>query len=200
MHLQRLAVLACLGVAAACATTWDVDRFEAADANLAARRSFVWQGSEVATPTAVSPGMEQEIAAQVRQAVVTEFTAKGYVEVSDAGAADMFVSCQVAGSQRFETAKDRRIGAPSPTQVLTPGNAPLPPASLPPREVSIREGAVIVFVEDPASGRLIWRGRLVAEEMRVSSEKAGIHLAAEMARHIAKEFPARAAVRPGQSP
>lgn len=199
MHLQRLAVLACLGMVAACATTWDVDRFEAADANLAARRSFVWQGSEVATPTAVSPGMEREIAAEVRQAVVTEFTAKGYVEVSDAGAADMLVSCQVAGSQRFETAKDRRIGAPSPTQVLTPGNAPLPPASLPPREVSIREGSVVVFVEDPASGRLIWRG-LVAEEMRVSSEKAGIHLAAEMARHIAKEFPARAAVRPGQSP
>ncbi len=192
MHLKRLAILACLAVVAACATTWDVDRFEAADASLAARRSFAWQASEVATPTVVSPDMEREIASQVRQAVVAEFTAKGYVEVADARAADMLVSCKVAGSQRFETLKDRRIGAPSPTQVLTPGNAPLPPASLPPREVSIREGSVIVFVADPASGRLIWRG-LVAEEMRVSSEKAGIHLAAEMARHIAKEFPARAA-------
>lgn len=199
MYLQRLAVLACLGVVTACATTWDVDRFEADEANLAARRSFAWQGSEVATPIAVSPGMEEEIAAQVRQAVVTELAAKGYVEVADAAAADMLVSCKVAGSQRFETSKERRIGAPSPTQVLTPGNAPLPPASLPPREMSIREGSVIVFVADPASGRLIWRG-LIAEETRVSSEKAGIHLAAEMARHIAKEFPARAGVRPGQAP
>ena len=199
MHLQRLAVLACLGIVAACATTWDVDRFEAADANLAARRSFAWQGSEVATPTVVAPDLQREFAAQIRQAVITEFTAKGYVEVTDAAAADMLVSCQVAGSERFETSKDQRIGAPSPTQVLTPGNAPLPPASLPPREVSVREGSVIVFVEDPASGRLIWRG-LVGEEMRVSSDKAGVHLVAEMARHIAKEFPARAASKPGQSP
>lgn len=199
MHLQRLAVLACLGVVAACATTWDVDRFEAADANLAARRSFAWHGSEVATPTTDAPDVEREIAVQVRQAVVTEFTAKGYVEVADAATADMLVSCQVAGSQRFETSKDQRIGAPSPSQVLTPGNAPLPPASLPPREVSVREGSVIVFVADPASGRLIWRG-LVGEEMRVSSDKAGVHHIAEIARHIAKEFPARAASRPGQLP
>jgi hypothetical protein len=199
MHVQRLAVLACLGVVAACATTWDVDRFEADDANLAARRSFAWQGTEVSTPTVVSPGMERDIAAQVRQAVVTELAAKGYAEVTDAADADMLVSCQVAGNQRFETSKDRRIGAPSPTQVLTPGNAPLPPASLPPREVSIREGSVIVFVAEPASGRLIWRG-LVAEETRVSSDEAGIRLVAEMARHIAREFPARAAPRPGQRP
>jgi hypothetical protein len=199
MHVQRLAVLACLGLVAACATTWDVDRFEADDAKLAARRSFAWQGTEVSTPTVVLPGMERDIAAQVRQAVVTEFAAKGYAEVADAATADMLVSCQVAGSQRFETSKDRRIGAPSPTQVLTPGNAPLPPASLPPREVSIREGSVIVFVAEPASGRLIWRG-LVAEETRVSSDEAGIRLVAEMARQIAREFPARAAPRSGQPP
>lgn len=192
MYLQRWAILGCLGVLAACATAWEVDRFEAADANLAAKRSFAWQGGEVGTPTTTSPEAEQDIAAQLRQAIVTELAGKGYVEVTDPAAADMLVSCQVTGSQRFETEKDRRIGAPSPTQVLTPGNAPLPPASVPPREVSIREGSVIMFVEDPATGRLIWRG-LVSDESRVYSARSGIHLAAEMARHIARQFPARTA-------
>jgi hypothetical protein len=192
MNLQRWTIVACLSIVAACATTWEVDRFEAADADVAGRRTFAWKGGEVGTPTGVSSGVAQETEIHVRQAIVTELVQKGYVEVSDPASADMVVTCQITGSQRFETAKDQRVGAPSPTQVLTPGNAPLPPASLPPREVSIREGSVIVFVEDPVSGRLIWRG-LVTGEARVSSRTSRVHLVADMAREIAREFPVRRA-------
>ena len=191
MNVQRWWVLGCLGVLAACATTWDVDRYEAADADVAGKRSFAWKGGEVSTPTGVSAQAEQDAAAHVRQAIVGELTRKGYVEVADAAAADMLVSCQITGSQRFETRRDQRVGTPSPNEVLTPGNAPLPPASLPPREVSIREGSVIMFVEDPASGRLIWRG-LISEETRASSSReATLHLITDMARQIAGEFPDR---------
>lgn len=190
MGLQRWAVLGLLAVAAGCATPWEVDRFEAAGADLAGERSFAWKGGEVATPTGVSAGVARDADAHVRQAIVAELTAKGYVEVADASAADLFVSCQVAGSQRYETAKDQRIGAPSPNQVLTPGSVPLPPASMPPREMSIREGTVIMFVEDAATGRLVWRG-LISDESRVSSAESALNLAADMARQIAREFPVR---------
>jgi hypothetical protein len=192
MNLRAWAILGCLGILAGCATTWDVDRFEAADADLAGRRSFAWKGGEVGTPTGVSSGIARETDVHVRQAIVTELVRKGYVEVPDAKAADMLVSYQITGSQRFETEKDQRIGAPSPNEVLTPGNAPLPPASLPPREVSIREGSVIMFVEDSASGQLVWRG-LITTETRVSSRESALHLAADMARRIAQDFPNRRA-------
>jgi hypothetical protein len=69
---------------------------------------------------------------------------------------------------------------------------PLPPASDLPRETTVREGTVVVFVEDPASGRIIWRG-LVTSESRVTSREAGIRMVVEMARQIAREFPQRRA-------
>jgi len=49
-----------------------------------------------------------------------------------------------------------------------------------------------VFVEDPASGRLIWRGRIQAE-VRVDSPEAGVRMLEEMTRRIMEEFPARRA-------
>jgi hypothetical protein len=190
MNLHRWLGAALLVMAAGCATTRNVDSFEAADANVAARRTFAWMGGECCTPAAPSAAFESGVAEHVRQAVVEELTRKGYVEVSDPAAADMRVSYQVAGTQRFVAAEDQRIGAPSPNEVLTPGNAPLPPASLPPREMRVREGSVILFFEDPASGRLIWRG-LATEETRVSSTEGAIHQTTEMARQIAQEFPTR---------
>jgi hypothetical protein len=102
----------------------------------------------------------------------------------------MHVSYQVAGTQRFVAAEDQRVGAPSPNEVLTPGNAPLPPASMPPSEMRVREGSVILFVEDPASGRLIWRG-LISDETRVSTPEGAVRQMTELARQVAREFPAR---------
>jgi hypothetical protein len=52
--------------------------------------------------------------------------------------------------------------------------------------------AVVVFAEDPASGRLAWRG-LANLETRTSSTEALVRNVVDMARHVTQQFPARAA-------
>jgi len=192
MSLHRWLVATLLLMAVGCAATRQVDSFEAADADVAGKRTFAWMGGECCMPASPSAAIESGVAEHIREVVVGELSKKGYVEVTDPAAADMHVSYQVAGTQRFVAAEDQRVGAPSPNEVLTPGNAPLPPASMPPREMRVREGSVILFVEDPASGRLIWRG-LVSDETRVSTAEGAVHQMTELARLVAQEFPARRA-------
>ncbi len=86
---------------------------------------------------------------------------------------------------------ERRIGAPSATTVLSPSEMQPPPASSVPREMRVREGSVLVFIDDRASGRLIWRG-MVTAETRSGSTEQGVRLLTQMAHEIAKEVPARA--------
>lgn len=179
-----------LALVAGCASTWTVDRFEAPEADIAGRRTFAWQPGELGTAAGVSRSAAAATESRLRAVVTNGLTSKGYVEV--ASGADMTVTYQVAGSQRFVLSDDRRVGAPSPTEVLTPSGTSLPPASELPREQSVREGSVIVFVEDPSSGRLIWRG-LVQAETRVDSREAGLRLIEDMAREIVEQFPARRA-------
>jgi len=179
-----------LALVAGCASTWTVDRFEAPEADIAGRRTFAWQPGELGTATGVSRSAAAATESRLRAVITTGLTAKGYAEVTSG--ADMTVTYQVAGSQRFVLSDDRRVGAPSPTEVLTPSGPSLPPASELPREQSVREGSVIVFVEDPSSGRLIWRG-LVQAETRVDSREAGLRLIEDMAREIVEQFPARRA-------
>jgi len=100
------------------------------------------------------------------------------------------VSYQVSGVRKFVTADTTRIGAPSATTVMSPGEIQPPPASTVPREVAVRDASVIVFVDDPASGRLLWRGE-VASETRSGSAEQAARVIAQMAREIAKEMPAR---------
>ena len=72
---------------------------------------------------------------------------------SDAGTADMVVSFQISGYKRFVLSDERRIGAPSATQVLTPsGSTQLPPTSVVPREQTVGDGSMLVFVDDPRTG------------------------------------------------
>jgi hypothetical protein len=104
----------------------------------------------------------------------------------------MVVSFQVAGSRKFVIPEERRIGAPSPNEVLMPGNIPPPPASELPREQLVRESSVVVFAEEPSSGRLMWRG-LVSVESRTSSTEAAIRQITDIARHIAQQFPSHRA-------
>ena len=102
----------------------------------------------------------------------------------------MVVSFQISGYRRFVISDERRVGAPSATQVLTPsGSAQLPPTSVVPREQTVGDGSMLVFVDDPRTGRLIWRGVITAQT-RVRSPEAGARLAAEMASAIAHEIPA----------
>ena len=114
---------------AGCATHWDVDSFEAPDGNVAARHTYFWQGGDFGTPGTVDPAVIASASAQLRGAVTAELNRKGFKEVDTAAAADMIVSFQVAGTQRFVPSDERRIGAPSATTVLSPSEIQPPPAS-----------------------------------------------------------------------
>jgi hypothetical protein len=61
-----------------------------------------------------------------------------------------------------------------------------------PREIRVRDGSVLVFIDDRASGRLLWRGS-VSEETRSGSTEQGVRIITEMAREIARAVPPRAA-------
>ena len=191
--LPALAALAALALLAGCAANpWTVDIFEAPEADVAGRRTFVWRDGEVGDPFIQRPAVAADTQARLRAAITHELTLKGYVETTDVAAADMVVSFQLSGSRRFEPADQRRIGAPSPNEVLTPGNVRPPPASEVPREVSVRQGNLMVFAEHPGSGLLIWRG-LVSAEIRTSSLDRTVDKVIDMARHITQGFPARSA-------
>jgi Domain of unknown function (DUF4136) len=191
MIRSPLPALAALALLAACAVNpWTVDSFEAPEADVAGKRTFIWRDGEVGAPLIKRPAVAADTQARLRAAITHELTAKGYVETTDAAAADMVVSFQVSGSRRFEPSDQRRIGAPSPNEVLTPGNVRPPPASEVPREVSVRTGNVMVFAENPGSGQLMWRG-MVSAEIRTSSLERTVDKVIDAGRHIAQGFPAR---------
>jgi Domain of unknown function (DUF4136) len=189
--IRRMAFvgMATLTLFAGCATHWDVDSFEAPESSVAAHRTFYWKGGDFSTPGTANPVLVESGTAAVRNAVVTELTRKGFAEVSTATGADMLVSFQVAGSQRFIVSDERRIGAPSATTVLSPSAIQPPPASAVPREMRVRDGSVLVFIEDGASGKLIWRGSVTAETRSGSTEQA-VRLLTQMAHEIAVAVPA----------
>ena len=190
----RMLMLAAVALAAGCSSPWPVDRFEAPEANLAGRHSFTWKAGELATPLTRRPEVAAELEAQVRQAVAEELLNKGYVEAPDPATADMVMTYQVSGSRRYVEPEEQRVGAPSPNEVLMPGSVQPPPASELPREQVVRAGTVVVFAEDPGSGRLVWRG-LVDVESRKPSREAAVKEIVHIARHITREFPARTAAR-----
>ena len=175
----------------ACATGWTVDKFEAPEAGFAARRTYAWTKGDFGTPNEVDPAVLTRADRAMRSAIEEELARKGYVTVSDPAQADMHVSYQVAGQRRFVIADDRPVGAAGAIETMTPGNAPAPPASSQlPREQTVRDGTVIVFIDDPATRRLIWRG-LINAETRVATTEGAIEQASNMARQIAREIPAR---------
>ena len=118
LSAHGLALALALGLLAGCATHWDVDSFEAPAGNVASRHTYFWQGGDFGTPGAVDPAMVALASTQLRGAVTAELNRKGFKEVDAAAAADMIVSFQVSGTQRFVPSDERRIGAPSATTVL----------------------------------------------------------------------------------
>lgn len=186
-----IVLAAALGLLGGCATHWDVDSYEAPDGNVAARQTYYWQGGEFGTPASIDPTVIEAATAQMRTTVGHELSRKGYREVDSAAAADMLVSFQVAGTQKFVVSDERRIGAPSATQVLSPGEIQPPPASMLPREQRVRDGSVLVFIDDRATGRLLWRGGVTAETRSGSTEQ-GLRVINQMAHEIALEVPPRA--------
>ena len=174
-----------------CAVHWDVETYAVPDANVASRQTYFWKGGDFASASEIEPAAVAAAESQVRSAVTEELSRKGYRETSSAEDADLVVSYQVSGMRRFVVEDTTRVGAPSPNEVLSPSEIQPPPASSVPREVPVREGSVILFLDDPKLGKLAWRGE-VAEQIRAGSPEQAGRIIAQMARAIASEVPARA--------
>jgi hypothetical protein len=180
-----------LALLGGCATPWDVDSYATPEGNLPARESFFWRGGEFGTPASIDAAVIDSATAQLRATITGELTRKGYREVDTAAAADMLVGFQVAGTQKFVIADERRVGAPLPTQVLSPSEIQPPPASMLPREQRVREGSVFVFIDDRSTGRLLWRGGVTAQT-RSGSPEQGVRTLNQMVHDIAAQVPPRA--------
>jgi hypothetical protein len=181
-------VVASVALLGACAVPLKIDTFVAPDVNLAGKSTFAWKGGDFALPNTAAPAAAESAAAQIRAAVVAELVHKGFVETVDPAAADLLVSFQASAVSRT-VLTEGRIGAPLPSDVLTASGPPMPAASELPRERTVRAGTMVIFVEDRASGRVAWRG-LVDVETRTASTEANIRTAVDMARQVAREFPA----------
>ncbi|HSQ69617.1 MAG TPA: DUF4136 domain-containing protein [Steroidobacteraceae bacterium] len=195
MNLPGLASTAAIVVLlAGCASPWAVDEFEAPEADIATRASFAWKSGDIATGVPVGAKLSADADERLRMTIVEGLLGKGYLRSSGSGPADMLISYQLAGSQKFVIADDRRIGAPLPSEVMDPGRANLPPlsATAVPEEQTLRQGSLIVFADDPATGQLLWRGRITSEG-RVTSREAGLRTLVDMAKRIVAEFPPRRA-------
>jgi Domain of unknown function (DUF4136) len=180
-------------VLGACGTAWTVDKFEAPEAGFAHRRTYAWKDSEFGLPAEVDPAALERADRALRSTIDSELASKGYVPAASADSADMLVSYQVVGQRRFVIADDRPVGASAATEAMKPGTVPgAPPSSTLPKEQTVRDGTVIVFIDDPSSKRLIWRG-LVSAEARVATTEGAIQQVTEIARQIAREIPGRTA-------
>jgi hypothetical protein len=193
MFRKHVPVVAALALLAGCATSpWNVDAFEAPGADMAGRTTFFFTPGDIAAPLAPRAELGQQLQAQVRAAIVEELQRKGYVETSDAASASVVVTFMAAGTRRFVESDQRRIGAPSPNEVLMSGGIPPRPASELPPEKSVRDVTLVIYVDDPVKQSLVWRG-LVETELRSSSKEMMIRQVAGIARRITQQVPARRA-------
>jgi hypothetical protein len=184
-----LALLAIAGGAAAgCVSTDTVETFKAPERDVAGLRSYYWKDGEFGLPLVQDPAVVAGARQKLRETVDTELQAKGYVLAADAASADFLISYNVAAQRRFESADTTRVGSPSPNEVLMPGEIQPPPASLGPREVTVREGTVAIYADDRKTGKLLWRGSVDIEQ-RIASSEAGVRLVHRLAHEITREFP-----------
>lgn len=191
MHKKLVSAVAVLSALVGCATTETIDKFEAPEADVAGRSSFTIKGGDFGVTTTPDPKLVEEADQRLRAVIADELLRKGYRQVGMEESADMIVTYQVAGHRQFVISDERRIGAPSANQVLAPGGAAnVPVAGTVPKEQTVRHGSVIVFVDDPKTGKLVWRGAISTEE-RVTSTEAAARKVEKYARQIAHEFPER---------
>lgn len=191
--MRPLYVMLCGAVAAlvaGCATPGNVDKFEAPGGNLAAKQTFYWKGIDFATATQLDAATIAAADSHVRAAVIAELTHAGYVEQPQAAGADFTVAALVSGVRRFETLEPPRVGAPSPNQVLTPGQIRPPPASTVPREITVREGSLVLLITDNEN-KLLWRGE-TRTESRASNAEQATRTLTQMARTVATQVPRHA--------
>ena len=175
-------------LAGCAASTWDVDTYAAPGSNVASLGTFAWGGGELGSAAAIDPSVVQAADRRIRETIVADLQKKGYTLAADPATAQMVVSYQVVGSRVYVTSNEPRFNAPSPDSVLSASAPPLPAASELPPERRVTEGSVVVFFDDPATKRLIWRGSITAETRRAESKQA-IATAAKMAYDILKSLP-----------
>ena len=180
-----------VALVAGCAVHWDVETYAVPGGDVGSKQTWAWKGGEFVGSARIEPGTVSVAEAAVRAAVREELSRKGYRELGPDDGPDLLVSYRVSGMQRFVLEETPRIGAPSPNTVLSPSEVQPPPASSVPREVAVREGSVILFLDDPRAGKLAWRGE-VAEQVRAGSAEQAGRIIGQMAREIAREVPVRA--------
>jgi hypothetical protein len=192
MRAFRLLPFALLVLTTACiSSNWPVDHYETPGAGLAAKRTFSWAGGELGSVSAVDPDLATRLDKEMKSTVIAGFVARGFTLVADQKAADMVVRYEIVGTRRYMTTERPRFSAPLPDDVLMQSRQSPPAASELPPERRVTDGSVIVFVDEPGTGRLMWRG-VVTEETRSSTNDAAVRTASEMARAIVATFPQRA--------
>src|SRR4030095_1934596 len=81
IRFATAAAFALMGVLAACATRWDIDKYEAPEANFPARHTYAWKPGQFSTPVPQSASDVQRLDQAVRAAVEEELARKGYKQV-----------------------------------------------------------------------------------------------------------------------
>ena len=175
-------------LAGCAASTWDIDKYAAAGTNVATLGTFAWGGGELGSAAAIDPSVVQAADRRIRETIVADLQKKGYTLAADPATAQMVVSYQVVGSRVYVTSNEPRFNAPSPDAVLSASAPPMPAASELPPERRVTEGSVVVFFDEPASKKLLWRGSITAETRSANSTQA-IETASKMASDILKSFP-----------
>ncbi len=98
-----------VALVAGCATTWQVDNYQAPGSDITARRSFAWKGGELGTVAEVNPAVATATDLHLREVIVAGLVRKGYQEAADAKSAQMLVSYQVAGTRKYETPEITKV-------------------------------------------------------------------------------------------
>jgi hypothetical protein len=191
---RAFGLLVATAVLAGCATHWDVDTFAAPEGDVPSRQTYFWKGGDFASAAQIDRDAIAAAETQVRAKVTPELARKGYREVADAATADLVVSYQVSGMRRFVLQDNQRVGAPLPQEVLSPSEMQPPPASEVPREITVRDGSVALYLDDTKLGRLVWRGE-VSDEIRADSAEQVARVISNIAQEIAKSVPARSGAK-----
>lgn len=182
---RALASLLTAVMLAGCAAEPAVRTEAAPGQSVATRATFAWAESAISWPDRKPAAVDAELQALVRDAVVAQLVERGYAE--NAGTPEFVVSFHVTvrdlPEHEFCTLRTRVLPDDPGREVEV--------CRVPGTRTSrvYREGTLIVFVVDRASGVLLWQG--VAEDTARSVAEARDVIRGAVERMFS-DFPARA--------
>lgn len=172
---------ATLVVLAGCTTRWAVQEHESRVMPTAGRATYYWQGGTLRTTDAIDLSDVLAVRDQIEALITATLAVKGYQKVASDDAAAMIVSYAAQlGPPTFTSEK--------PAVTRWPGSGASTPASELPQKRMTMKNHVVVVIEDPQTRHVIWHG-VVDDDVRVSSTRHAIELAAAMAGDIARRIP-----------